>query len=112
MILLLITILLFTTTYNSSAQSTCDSLKMMKESIYGFEPSALSDSLKEIKSEELDRFWEMAKNNPIESSKCLQVLIEEETKDSFFCFDASSLLLRLDTTNKYLPTVVSGLKKM
>lgn len=107
----LTTILFLLTSYISIAQTTCDSLTLLKKSVYGFKPSDLSDSLKNLKSEELDVFWKTARNNPTDASKCLQSLIETETKDSYFCFDASSLLLRLDTSTQYLPTVVAGLKK-
>ena len=105
------TILFILTTYISFGQTTCDSLNLLKKNVYGFKPSDLSDSLKNLKSEELDIFWKTAKNNPTDATKCLQILIENETKDSYFCFDASSLLLRLDTSTKYLPTVIAGLKK-
>lgn len=105
------TIFFMLTSCISFGQTTCDSLNLLKKNIYGFKPSDLSDSLKELKSEELDIFWKTARNNPEDASKCLQILIENETKDSYFCFDASSLLLRLDTSSKYLPTVIAGLKK-
>jgi|GEM_PF-3183474 len=95
----------------SIAQTTCDSLTLLKKSIYGFKPSNLSDSLKNLKSKELDVFWRTAQNNPTDASKCLKALIELEKKDSYFCFDASSLLLRLDTSTQYLPTVINGIKK-
>lgn len=95
----------------SFGQTTCDSLNLLKKSVYGFKPSDLSDSLKNLKSLELDIFWKTAKYNPRDAANCLQTLIENETTDSYFCFDASSLLLQLDTSSKYLPTVISGLKK-
>lgn len=95
----------------SYSQTTCDSLTLLKKRIYGFKPSEFSDSLKNIKSAELDTFWQVARTNPKEAAPCLQNLIENETKDSYFCFDASSLLLRLDTTDKYLQTVIEGINK-
>jgi hypothetical protein len=104
-------ILLILTSCFSFSQTTCDSLILLKKKTYGFRPAALSDSLKDLKSGDLDIFWNTAKNNPIDAAKCLQTLIVEETKDSYFCFDASSLLLRLDTTDKYFPTIIAGLKK-
>ena len=107
----LTTVLFLLLSYISIAQTTCDSLTLLKKSVYGFKPSELSDSLKNLKSEELDIFWKTARNNPTDASKCLQSLIETETKDSYFCFDASSLLLRLDTSTQYLPTVIAGIKK-
>ena len=107
----LFTVLLLITNFISFSQTTCDSLVLLKKLFYGFKPSDLSDSLKNLKSEDLNIFWNTAHNNPSDAAKCLETLIENETKDSYFCFDASSLLLRLDTTDKYLPSVIHGLKK-
>lgn len=95
----------------SISQTTCDSLILLKKKVYGFKPSELTDTLKSLKNKDLDIFWKTSRNNPKEASKCLTTLIENETKDSYFCFDASSLLVRLDSTNTYLPTVINGLKK-
>lgn len=95
----------------SISQTTCDSLILLKKKVYGFKPSELTDTLKSLKNKELDLFWKTAKNNPKEASPCLKTLIENESTDSYFCFDASSLLVRLDTTDTYLPTVIKGLKK-
>lgn len=95
----------------SISQTTCDSLLFLKKKVYGFKPSELTDTLKSIKNNDLDLFWRTAKNNPKEASPCIKTLIENETVDSYFCFDASSLLIRLDSTDTYLPTIIKGLKK-
>jgi len=94
-----------------SAESTCDSLLQIKNKVYGFRPRDLSDSLMDLKSKELDTFWDAAKTNPVAAAECLKSMIEKETSDSYFCFDASALLLQLDTTTKYFPTIVAGMKK-
>ncbi len=99
------------TSIASFSQTTCDSLVQLKKVVYGFKPNELTDTLKSLKGVELDRFWNTAKRNPTEGKICLQSLIEKETTDSYFCFDASSLLASLDTTETYLPTVIKGLKK-
>lgn len=104
-------IILLLTSFIYISQTTCDSLILLKKKTYGFKPSDLTDTLKSLKSKELDLFWNTAKNNPIDAAPCLQSLIENEISDSYFCFDASSLLLRLDTTKTYFPTVIKGLKK-
>lgn len=95
----------------SFSQTTCDSLLLLKKKVYGFKPSELTDTLKSLKNNDLDLFWKTARNNPKEAAPCLKTLIENETEDSYFCFDASSLLVRLDSTNTYLPTIIKGLKK-
>jgi len=92
-------------------QKTCDSLNLLKAKVYGFDPSALSDEEKEAKNGDLDLFWKTARNNPDEAKPCLKTMIENEQADSYFCFDASSLLARIDSTSTYLPTVVAGLEK-
>jgi hypothetical protein len=104
-------ILFILISYTSFSQTTCDSLNLTKKKVYGFKPSQISDSLQQLKSDEMDVFWKIARNNSTDAAPCLQSLIENEHADSYFCFDASSLLLRLDTTGKYWPTVISGLKK-
>ena len=107
---LLITLFL-STSLSAFSQSTCDSLIQLKGKVYGFSPSSLSDSLQNLKSKELDEFWRVARNNKEDAAPCLKDLIENETHDSFFCFDASSLLMRVDTSVQYLPTVAKGLDK-
>ena len=104
-------VFLIFTTGISFSQSTCDSLILLKKQLYGFKPSELSDSLKDLKATELNIFWNTAHNNPPDGAKCLEAMIKNETRDSYFCFDASSLLVRLDSTDRYLPTVIEGLKK-
>ena len=93
------------------SQTTCDSLVLLKKKVYGFKPEALTDTLKQLKNKDLDLFWSTARNNPKEAAPCLKTLLDNETADSYFCFDASSLLLRIDSTTTYLPTVINGLKK-
>lgn len=95
----------------SISQTTCDSLILLKNKVYGFKPSDLTDTLKSLKNNDLDLFWKTARNNPNEAAVCLKALIEKETSDSYFCFDASSLLIRLDSTDTYLPTIIKGLEK-
>jgi hypothetical protein len=107
-ILVFITLL---TSIISFSQTTCDSLLILKKKVYGFRPSELTDTLKSLKNKDLDLFWKTAHNNPTAAKPCLETLIENETIDSYFCFDASSLLVRLDSTNTYLPTIINGLKK-
>jgi hypothetical protein len=82
-----------------------------KERVYGFKPNQLNDSLKSLKSKELDNFWTLSKSNKRESALCIKELIETEKADSYFCFDASSLLLSLDTSTLYHSVVLKGLNK-
>lgn len=108
---ILIIVIFILNNYNVFSLNICDSLQSLKELTYGFKPSSINDSIKEQKSKEMDIFWETAKSHPADAAKCIKIMIENEKHDSFFCFDASSLLLRLDTTDKYLPTVIQGINK-
>ncbi|MNQ89963.1 hypothetical protein D3C85_1052880 [compost metagenome] len=64
-------IILLLTSFISISQTTCDSLILLKKRTYGFKPSDLTDTLKSLKSNELDLFWNTAKNNPIDAGPCL-----------------------------------------
>ncbi len=108
--ILLILILFFYSAINYG-QATCDSLILLKKKVYGFKPANLSDSLKNLKSQELDLFWDCAKRNPAEATECLNTLILKEEQDSYFCFDASSLLLSIDKKQLYTSTVIKGINK-
>jgi len=105
------TIFLLLISGSAFSQMTCDSLILLKNKVYGFKPSQLTDSLKNGKNNDLDLFWNTAHNNPKAAAPCLQTMIENENKDQYFCYDASMLLLQLDTTGKYHQTVIDGLKK-
>lgn len=97
--------------FTSFAQSTCDSLHLFKEKLFGFSPRDLSDSSKKVKSLELDEFWNFAERNPEESFPCLKAMMESENKDLYFCFNVSLLLTKMDTKGDYLPVIMEGLKK-
>jgi hypothetical protein len=106
-----ITIFLLLSNINSFSQTTCDSISLLKKKVYGFNPSELSDSLKALKSKNMDLFWSTAQDNPKEAAPCLEAMIEKENADLFFCYDASMLLFQLDTTDKYYQSIINGLKK-
>ena len=95
----------------SYGQRTCDSLILLKQKVYGFRPGNLSDSLRNLKNNDLDLFWNTAHNNPKEAAQCLKILIENERTDLYFCWDASALLSQLDTTDIYFQTIIEGLNK-
>ncbi len=104
-------ILLSFATTACSAQSFCDKLYSLKKQCYGFTPRKFTDEQMKAKSAELDKFWTLAMSDTIQSPGCLKQMILAETKDPYFCFDASSLLLRLDYKKQYLDVVAEGLKK-
>jgi hypothetical protein len=81
------------------AQSApCAKLQTAKAAAYGFEPSRLSDQQRKDKSREMDEFWNTARSMGQPGVTCLQHMLTSERSDAFFLFDASSLLLLLDTS--------------
>jgi hypothetical protein len=100
----------FLLSINSKAQSICDSLNNMKRKYYGFKPLGFSDKQMQAKSAQLDKFWGFAMKHKDEAAPCLSAMITAETNDPYFCFDASSLLLKMDE-DKYQDVILEGLKK-
>ena len=49
------------TFYTSSAQSLCEKLTQLKAKLYGFKPTALDSAQKNVKSAQLDTFWDLEK---------------------------------------------------
>ncbi|QTE35915.1 hypothetical protein J3L18_22610 [Mucilaginibacter gossypii] len=107
----LLTILLSVITLTIQAQTFCEKITKLKHECYGFTPKSLSLAQREAKSAQLDKFWDLAKSNKKEAALCLKNLILAENNDSYFCFDASSLLLSLDETKEYQSVVLEGVKK-
>lgn len=87
----------------------CSKLAAMKAKTYGFHPSDLSDAQQTTKSTELDRFWDEAKSEQANGIICLQQMIVAEKTDTFFLFDAPSLLYSLDHSPESLAAIAKGL---
>lgn len=96
---------------NTQAQDLCAKLAKLKQECYGFKPEKLSDSEREAKSAQLDKFWDLAKSDKQLSAPCLREMIIAENNDPYFCFDASSLLLSIDEGKESLEAVLAGVKK-
>lgn len=93
-------------------QNTCDSLTTLKNKIYNkYDPIAVSDSINNLKWKELDQFWKYSMSEKIKSASCINELLIKENKDSYFCFDASALLVNIDKNKEYRGTVINGLLK-
>lgn len=80
------------------AEEGCARLLEAKLSTYAFSPSSLSKLEKSAKIRALDRFWQLAKEDPKQSASCLSAMLQREEKGSFFLFDGSQLLLSLDNS--------------
>ncbi|SDE99798.1 hypothetical protein SAMN05216464_111228 [Mucilaginibacter pineti] len=98
-------------TVSCSAQSLCDKLAQLKQECYGFKPEGLTDEQREAKSAALDRFWNLAMSDTLQAAPCLKEMILAEKNDSYFCFDASSLLLKMDNRHQYTDVALAGVQK-
>jgi hypothetical protein len=89
--------------------SACASLTTAEAKTYGFEPFRLSSSERSKKSDQMDHFWEMAKNSGPAAVPCLQQMLSSEQNDPFFMFDGSSLLFTLDSSPESLAAISKAL---
>jgi hypothetical protein len=101
---------LFPCAISTSAQAPdCSKLAAAKASTYGFHPTDLNSAQQSAKSVELDRFWNAAKSDHNNGIKCLQQMILAERTDTFFLFDAASLLYSLDHSPESVSAIAQGL---
>jgi len=78
-----------------SAQN-CDSLRAMQQRTYGFHPSQLTQEQQDVRTTEIDDFWNAVKQAGPQGIACLKDLLLSQKADSFFSFDGASLLFSLD----------------
>lgn len=94
---LLFVILIFAVVNSIYSQTQdCAELKKQIDSTYNFKPSKLTETQRNDKSNKMDEIWEKVKADPKTLLPCLREEINLRTKDSFFKFDASNLLITLD----------------
>ncbi len=86
----------------------CSKLEAVKAKTYGFHPTDLSKAQQTAKSGELDGFWNETKSEHADGIKCLQQMILAEKADTFFLFDAASLLYSLDHSPESLAAITQG----
>ena len=89
----------------------CDALATTKQRVYGFHPSQLSAAEQKTKGAELDQFWDAVKAAGPVGLSCVAKLVADEKTDTFFLFDAASLLSTFDTSGASDPAIVSGLSR-
>ncbi len=75
-----------------SFAADCASLRAAQKQTYGFSPRLLTEEQRNKKSDEMDKFWQMAKADPSSASSCLEQLLREQRSDGFFQFDGAMLL--------------------
>ncbi len=97
--------LLLLVTAAAAQQQGCAELQTLKKTTYGFHPSKLSQLQQTAKEEQIDRFRELAESQGERGVRCLREMLQSENRDSFFLFDAASLLLHLDDSQPSLAVV-------
>jgi len=98
-------------TLSVSAQSLCDKLHSLKNKYYGFSPNGMTSAQIEVKSADLDKFWDLAKTDKPAAAECIRDMIMTENNDPYFCFDAATLLLSIDDKGRYINAVAEGVRK-
>jgi hypothetical protein len=89
--------------YGQSAH--CETLEAAQAKACGLAPSRVTDEARKLKAKQMDQFWDSAKGLGPPAIPCLQQMLGNERRDPFFLFDASSLLLHLDSSPASLEAV-------
>ena len=79
----------------AQAPARCQALAEAKRVTYGFHPPQLSASERRLKTAEMDKFWNLAKGAGAQGLACVADFIATEKDDTYFLFDAASLLARI-----------------
>jgi len=85
--------------YGQSAH--CDTLEAAKADA----PSQVTDEVRKLKTVQMDQFRDSAKGLGPPAIPCLPQMVGNERRDPYFLFDASSLLLHLDSSPASLEAV-------
>jgi len=99
--------LLFANDQQPSAASqpkpaTCDSLRAAKSKVYGFRPAQLNESQIDAKGKEIEAFWNQVKSAGADGVACVRSMLQAESTDHFFQFDAASFLYQADRSPETL----------
>ncbi len=95
----------------AQASANCATLAEAKRKTYGFHPSTLSASERMSKTAAMDQFWNLAKAEGPEGLACVANLIADEKTDTWFLFDAATLLVTFDQSGKSDSAIVSALSR-
>jgi hypothetical protein len=74
----------------------CDTLPAAKSRVYGFRPTQLNESQIDAKGKEIDAFWKQVHSAGSDGVSCVRSMLQDETTDHFFQFDAASFLYQAD----------------
>ena len=95
----------------AQASPKCATLTEAKRKTYGFRPATLAASERQAKMAAMDQFWTLAKSQGPEGLACVANLIADEKTDTWFLFDAASLLVTFDKSGKSDAAVVDALSR-
>ena len=87
---------------------TCAPLQSAVKSTYNFKPSKLSQIEQKKKSAEMDSVWNLVEAKPDVMLPCLIAEMQAPGADSWFVFDAGSLLAKLDHSPRANPLILRG----
>ncbi|MCI0351240.1 MAG: hypothetical protein L0Z53_17590 [Acidobacteriales bacterium] len=107
----ILTVLLASSASLSAQPDPCIAIKAAKKSTYGFQPRNLSTKQQEAKNKQLDTFWNLANSHGAQGLECVAALLQAETSDTYFLFDAASLLAHFDRSGKRDQAVLDGLSR-
>jgi hypothetical protein len=88
---------------------SCATLQTAERRTYGFDPAGLSSSQRSAKTQEVQQFWKKAKGLGAAAAPCLREMLASDTKDPYFLYSGSLLLLSLDTSPKSLAAIATAL---
>jgi hypothetical protein len=86
----------------------CTPLRSAIKSTYDFKPSKLSETQRQAKSAEMDKVWNLVEADPAVLVPCLVSEMEQPRADSWFAFDAGSLLAKLDHSERTNRLILRG----
>ena len=92
----MIRFLLFAALFASLSTAGCPELKALIARTYTFSPSRLRDDAQyEQKAKEMDLVWDMVEKDKANLAPCLRTELENAPPSSWFAFEGSALLLRV-----------------
>jgi hypothetical protein len=80
----------------------CDTLRAAKSRVCGFRPTQLNESQIDAKGKEIDAFWKQVHSAGSDGVPCVRSMLQAETTDHFFQFDAASFLYQADRSPETL----------
>lgn len=95
----------------AAQEQSCAELQALKRNTYGFLPTKLNQQQQTAKERQIDRFWKLAEDQGEHGISCVRAMLNSERTDSFFLFDAATLLLHLDDSQRSLAAVGDAVER-